>query len=245
MTESMFGFLKKIGINKTVNRPLVTNPLVAQEEANSILEHVGRALPEGYNIDRKAIKELHKHSHDYVLTAQADKTIQAEKKSKTDKLTGLWNREAMMDEIQRAIEEVSRNGGSMHVVFMDLRFFKKFNDTYGHATGDNALLALVDGVRQHIRPYDQMGRWGGEEFILLIKNGEVNNVQKISERLHTTLSKLHKPFNEIHADMGVFSYSANDAKPVSGQELIDKADSAMYFAKKNNLKEVKVWDPSL
>ncbi len=245
MGEMKPDILRRAVFQKGINKGRIKNPLTAQEEVNSILELIGRASPEGYHIDRKAKKELYKRAGDYVLTAQAEKAVHREKDAKRDALTGLLNRKGMTEEIQDAMEEVKRNGGAVHVVFMDLRGFKKFNDAYGHAVGDQALISLAHGVRQHIRPYDKIGRWGGEEFVLLIKNGDVDIAQTISDRLHNSLRALPKPLNEIHADMGMASYGVNDSNTVSMETLINRADQAMYFAKKNKLNRVKNWDPAL
>ena len=153
-------------------------------------------------------KQIHEgrlyRTHDYVLTAQADKTVRREKEARRDELTGLLNRRAMREEIQDAMEGVKRDGGVIHVVFMDLRGFKKYNDTYGHEIGDVALRSLAEGLMTHTRPYDKVGRWGGEEFIiLLLENSEADIAQTISDRLHNSLRELPVPYKEIFAVSGL------------------------------------------
>jgi len=246
MAEATLDAFKKVVIQKGPKKGFIRNPLTAQEEANTILKSVNRKpTSEGYRIDKKAREALENRARDYLLTAQADNTVQSERSAKRDPLTDLWNRVAMTEEIQRAIGEVGRKGGGIHLIFMDLRGFKGYNDTYGHLVGDKALLALVDGIQKHIRPYDVLARMGGEEFAILLKNGSADVAQTISDRLHDTLRVLPSPFNEIRADMGMASFAREDANSVSVEQLVDRADRAMYFAKKNDLKSVKEWEPSL
>ena len=166
------------------------------------------------------------------------------KEADVDPLTGALNRRAMQREIREAMAEVDRKGGHIQIIFMDLRGFKQFNDTYGHKVGDDALRALVNGVRGHIRPYDTIGRWGGEEFILLLKSGEAELADRLSDRLHSTMRNLKAPYNQIKADMGSADYHESDSQTPADQ-LIHQADQAMYFAKKHNLHGVKHWDPSV
>ncbi len=224
---------------------LIKKSLVAQEEANTILESVRRKSHKaGYKIDNTAIKALEARSKDYVLTAQADKTVRREKESRYDNLTGLLNRRGMEEEIRRTMEQVKRNHGVLHLVLMDLRGFKVYNDTYGHETGDQALRLLAAGLKEHTRPYDSVARWGGEEFLLLIKDGSADIAQTISTRLHESLRELPAPFNEIIADMGMTSFGGEFGEP-DMKTLVGRADKAMYNAKHHKLNEVKRWDASL
>ena len=251
MPEPLIDFIRQAIAKKPQVDRRIKNPLVAQEEANTILGIDKKTLGDPtlreklYTVDKDALKKLKKRTKDFVLTAQAEKTVEAENLGLKDKMTDTLSRYGIELAIREAIAEVDRNGGAVHVIFMDLRGFKKFNDEHGHAIGDRALRMLADSIKKHIRHEDVIGRWGGEEFILLIKNGEIQLADIFTERLHHTLEGLPAPYNRIYADMGMATYAQGDKGKLSMESLIDRADKAMYVAKANELKTVKQWQPHM
>ncbi len=103
--------------------------------------------------------------------------------SRIDELTGLYNRRAWMDELQIAVERARRDKTPFSVALMDLDHFKIFNDTFGHQAGDKLLRGVADGWMATIRIPDILGRYGGEEFILILPNTNLEDAANVLERL--------------------------------------------------------------
>lgn len=244
MGETGPDILKQAIVQKGPHKGVIKNPLTAQEEANSMLELVGRASSDGYKIDRKAKRVLNEHKHDYVLTAQAEKTVHAEKEALTDYLTGALSRKAILREIETAVAEVDRRGGQVHVIFADVNSFKQFNDRYGHKTGDNALRIFVKTARRHIRRNDEIGRYGGDEFILVLQNGESEPTERIMENINGSFDMLKSPYNTLRSTMGVATYRSGTGS-LPPQDLVHRADQAFLVAKRNHMETPLTWNSSM
>lgn len=148
-----------------------------------------------------------------------------------DPLTGLPNRELLHDRLQQAVHEAARAGELVAVLFLDLDNFKDINDTLGHPAGDLMLSAVAQRLGDRTRHSDTVARMGGDEFILVLRNTAANTISSLAE---TTLETLARPFvlagQEVFltASIGVALYPLDGRNP---DELIKKADTAMYHAK--------------
>lgn len=153
-----------------------------------------------------------------------------EKLNTIDALTGAFNRRAMNSDIQAAISSSERNGSEQLLAVVDLDYFKKVNDQYGHAVGDQVLIEFVAITRSHIRKHDRLYRFGGEEFVLLISDiAEQRPV--FFDNLRTTIKKqLKTPGGEsITVSFGVAPW-----KPGTTEDnWLKRADDALYLAKEN------------
>jgi diguanylate cyclase (GGDEF)-like protein len=155
----------------------------------------------------------------------------------TDPLTGIINRGAVLnraeEELSRMERRETRNpGNSLGVIMIDLDHFKKVNDTYGHLVGDEVLREMSSRVRSCLREYDIFGRYGGEEFLVLIPDGDYKGTKAAAERIRYELIKA--PFAcgghklPITASFGVTC--CND--PSEGiNAALQRADEALYLAK--------------
>ncbi|MEO8663042.1 MAG: diguanylate cyclase [Bryobacteraceae bacterium] len=157
-----------------------------------------------------------------------------------DSLTGLWNRraalEALLDEMRRA----TRDGGAIGVVLCDLDYFKKVNDTYGHAAGDSVLQEAALRMSQGLRSYDTVGRYGGEEFLIILPGCDDDVTEQKAERLRELLAA-----HTVHADSNELvvtgSFGSTCWTPGSGMTLetiIGVADDALYEAKRQGRNRV-------
>jgi diguanylate cyclase (GGDEF)-like protein len=150
-----------------------------------------------------------------------------------DALTDLPNRLLLSDRITQAISFAARYNKQLAVMFVDLDYFKKINDTWGHATGDKLLQAVSSRILAYVRRSDTVSRHGGNEFIVLLSQVEhaedaVFSARKILSSLAAPYSIEQKHFY-VNASIGVSTY------PGDGQDaesLIQRADTAMYDAKK-------------
>jgi two-component system cell cycle response regulator len=105
-----------------------------------------------------------------------------------DPLTGLWNRTAILDTLLRELARVQREGSHVSLILAEVDNFKNINDTYGHQVGDAVLREVARRIRSVVRPYDTVGRYGGEEFLLIVPGCDAKNALSHTERLRTSLA---------------------------------------------------------
>ncbi|MCA9082355.1 MAG: diguanylate cyclase, partial [Planctomycetaceae bacterium] len=124
-----------------------------------------------------------------------------------DRLTGLLNRGAIMDFLQQSLERRVREGGDVGVILIDLDHFKQINDQHGHLAGDAVLRESARRMQAALRPYDRIGRYGGEEFIVVSPQADGSNSAAIAERIRSQLcaTPLSTPAGEltVTASLGV------------------------------------------
>lgn len=146
----------------------------------------------------------------------------------TDRLTGVFNRHEIEVILEREIERSSRYKSPLAVILFDVDHFKAVNDTYGHQVGDYVLKTMAGLVKEHIRSTDYLGRWGGEEFMLVVPGIELQNTRNMAEKLRSLIEEycfIDVP--RVTASMGVALFKESDTMDL----LIKKADDALYKAK--------------
>lgn len=156
-----------------------------------------------------------------------------EQLSRTDALTGALNRRAVHEEIGNELSRSARSGQVLSVIAFDLDNFKMINDVYGHPAGDKALQAFVASVRTEIRPYDAVGRTGGEEFVLLLPNANAMVAQIITERIRTGLERnpIGPGGKTVTVSAGVMDSS--EIKIQNGlEQVLAVSDARLYEAKR-------------
>jgi len=168
------------------------------------------------------------------------KNVELEYLSQTDPLTGVYNRlktDALLDQ---EFERSRRYNRKLSVVMFDLDYFKQVNDTYGHQTGDRVLVAASALVQAHIRKHDVLGRWGGEEFLILCPETDVQGAERLAENLRRQLESLGLgEVGSITASFGI----AQLGRTEDVKRLIGYADGALYEAKKTGRNRVCVYAP--
>lgn len=146
----------------------------------------------------------------------------------TDGLTGLPNRRQLYRDLQRLIAEAERHGHPFCVCLFDVDHFKRINDQYGHTVGDQVLCAIGQMVRANLRLIDYFGRWGGEEFCVLLPHTSLEQALSALERVRVALKGIGDFPTSISASFGVAAYRPGD----SSETLLHRADKAMYAAKR-------------
>jgi diguanylate cyclase (GGDEF)-like protein len=157
-----------------------------------------------------------------------------EQRANHDALTGAINRGAMLNKIEEEASRSQRQLVPFCIVLFDLDFFKKINDTYGHRMGDEVLKETVRRVQQALRPYDVLGRYGGEEFIVLLPGCDMDDGAIVAERLRARVASTpYMPDSaklNVSASFGLVSSSLGHS---TLEAMIDAADKALYKAKAN------------
>jgi diguanylate cyclase len=149
-----------------------------------------------------------------------------------DQLTGALNRRGLDDAMERETARAERNGTAMCVALIDIDNFKKINDGYGHQVGDIVLVHLVAIIKETIRTNDLIGRYGGEEFLLLLPDARIDEASAVTTRLQRDLAR--KPITWGNQQLHV-TFSAGLASRLPGEPeaaLIKRADQALYEAKR-------------
>lgn len=159
----------------------------------------------------------------------------------TDPLTGIATRYAMLPRLREEHQRVRRTGLASSVCMVDLDHFKAVNDTWGHQAGDAVLEAVSAYLVSNLRRYDQVCRYGGEEFVLMLPNTEPAQAAPIVDRLRRGLAALQVPFGDqmlhITASFGIAPLIPD--QPIGTS--IERADLAMYAAKRSGRDRVRVW----
>jgi diguanylate cyclase (GGDEF)-like protein/PAS domain S-box-containing protein len=160
-----------------------------------------------------------------------------EHQSTTDHLTQVANRQKLEQELAREMIRSQRYQSDLSIVFTDIDHFKKINDSFGHIEGDNALKQFVHYLNDRKRESDIIGRWGGEEFMIICPNTTVEGATVFAQSLCDGLSSFTKklPFN-FTASFGVTALAAEDKKLT----LIERVDTALYRAKRSGRNRVEI-----
>ncbi|MFZ3214626.1 MAG: diguanylate cyclase [Candidatus Acidiferrales bacterium] len=150
-----------------------------------------------------------------------------------DGLTGLANRGVILDTLRRERSRQAREGGPFGVVMADVDHFKFVNDTYGHLAGDDVLREIARRMMACVRPYDSVGRYGGEEFLIVVPSSDAMGALGLAERIRRAIEA--KPIVAdsipvyVTASFGVAA--SVDTRPLDSQEILRLADDALYHAK--------------
>ncbi len=149
-----------------------------------------------------------------------------------DALTGVWNRATILDILRREVDRSLREGHLLSCVMMDLDHFKQINDRFGHQTGDDVLREVTRRLQSELRPYDALGRYGGEEFLVITPGCDMASALTLAERLRVAVSAspVSTPTSPIPVtlSLGVASLSEEIG---ATEPLLRCADAALYQAK--------------
>lgn len=167
------------------------------------------------------------------IADQAAHLVQANTVARTDQLTGLWNRNAFDERLQIQAALARQYGTSLSLILIDLDGFKQLNDLYGHAAGDAMLEQLAQIWKPLLhREADFLARWGGDEFAVLLPQTDTAGAEAVLDRIRARSSESplqvagHSANVEFSAGMATF------APPETAQAFVERADAAMYRAKR-------------
>lgn len=192
------------------------------------------------------IQELAKQAATTITRANVYSEIL--KHATLDALTGFYNRRQLEERLKQEVSTAKRKKTSLCAIMTDIDFFKKVNDTYGHAAGDLILKTVAKTMRSQLREYDIAARYGGEEFVLLLPFTKQEEAISVAERLRRAVEKKIIDIEKVNTknevkhisvtiSLGVHCYNS-EQKP---EELIMNADKALYQAKESGRNKVVVY----
>lgn len=149
-----------------------------------------------------------------------------------DGLTGIWNRGAVLDQLSRELDRSTRAHTTTGVLMLDLDHFKKVNDTYGHLTGDIVLREVAKRITESVRFYDTVGRYGGEEFVVVLPNCGKAEIEQLAERIRFAIASVLIPTVDMEIAVTVsIGASVAAAELRWTNDILAAADKALYQAK--------------
>ncbi|MEY4504670.1 MAG: hypothetical protein RL154_966 [Pseudomonadota bacterium] len=152
----------------------------------------------------------------------------AQKMAMTDKLTGISNRRKIEDDFSDVIEKARLANEPFGLIIADIDHFKHVNDKFGHQTGDDVLKGVAEILATNIRKVDVIGRWGGEEFVILAKGANLTNTVNLAQKLRVAIARQEfEVAGNLTASFGVSAYTEGDTQ----SSLFARADEALYQAK--------------
>ena len=208
------------------NQKLTSLQTAERDEATQLVfDSVTRIL----QINRQLQSRLN-HSEDKLQdqTQQLESHIEA---ARTDPLTGLPNRRAFDDEINRRMAHWRRKQVPLCLLMLDIDHFKRLNDRHGHAAGDQALRAMADVLIRTLREMDMVSRIGGEEFAAVLPDTDLSGAKLVAERLRSTISSERILFEQTELYLTVSVGVAAVGEGEDAASLLKRADEAMYAAK--------------
>lgn len=159
------------------------------------------------------------------------------KLSITDKLTGLFNRTKLDDAFLIEFERCRRYKSALSIIVFDVDHFKKVNDTFGHQKGDDVLVGVSAILKDTIRAVDIPGRWGGEEFLVICPETDVNGARTLAEAIRKAVEDhVFAGVGRVTASFGVAAFAPDDGVA----SLIERADQALYRAKRGGRNRVEI-----
>ena len=212
-------------INQPTVRALFDLSVAIEEQASALSKSGGHTTDSEY-------RELLKNVQAFISQARRLERAFAAASSDLDTLTGIQNRLAMRRALERRHDRMERTDARATIALADLDHFKIVNDTYGHHAGDQVLSVAAARMLDGIRSYDQLFRYGGEEFLVLLDDAEPETTRVILERLRMSLEEAPIKLNDgieitLTASFGAAEINKNETI----EKTIERADAALYRAK--------------
>lgn len=190
--------------------------------------------------DMELLSNLAQH-----ITLALDNTVrhaQVEEQARLDSLTGVYNHGYFLKKLAEQAQTAASMKTSLSLIMLDVDYFKKYNDTYGHLVGDRVLKTLCTTIKHHIKQSDTVGRWGGEEFIISLPGASGEEAIQVAERINQTMAALRVedrkqrtiPVPTVSQGIAMFPAEADEI-----YRLIDLADRRLYVAKERGRNQIE------
>ncbi|HET6261556.1 MAG TPA: diguanylate cyclase, partial [Chloroflexia bacterium] len=216
----------------TTAQSLISVPLIAKDKIVGVLS-VQAQQPDAFETHHlRLLSSIASQAALALENARLHATVHEQ--AQRDSLTGAFNHGTFIDKLNRALEAAREDGSAVALVMLDIDKFKTYNDTYGHLVGNDVLRSVVSSILSHVKSTDVVGRWGGEEFAILLPTVSRAQARLVTERIrqtvaHNIMRDMHnRPIPSPTVSQGIAMFP-DDA--VQMDELIGKADTALYRAK--------------
>lgn len=165
------------------------------------------------------------------IIALEDKRIQL---ATTDSLTDLWNRRKIFEIFEEELDRGTREHIHIGAIMIDIDNFKQINDNFGHTTGDRVLTEVAFRLKHSLRLYDKIGRYGGDEMLIVLPNCDQNNMTVIAERLRQVIctKKIKTNAGDLNITISLGGASTQNFNEISLDKLLESSDKALYLAKR-------------
>jgi len=228
----------------TEDKKTLALPLKSESKEVGVLV----AKSTGEKISEKDVEYLMQLSSQIATTInRANVYAEILKHATLDALTGFYNRNQLEERIKQEVANAKRQKAPLCGIMTDIDYFKNVNDTYGHAVGDLVLKDIAKIIRGQLREYDIAGRYGGEEFSILLPFTKIDEAQKVAERLRASIENKVVDISKVNPDsdtktiqvtisLGIYEMKEDD----NDEDLLKKADKALYQAKNTGRNKVVV-----
>jgi diguanylate cyclase (GGDEF)-like protein len=180
------------------------------------------------------------------LRAQRAALSDAERRAQTDPLTGVLNRRSLIERLDAACARAKARGLPIALLFIDLDHFKQINDTFGHQAGDACLRAIIEPIHAELRQSDVIGRYGGEEFVVILSSADAAAATPIAQRILERVADVRVcGFGEPIGLTCSIGIAASDTLGIWGEPLLAQADAAVYAAKRSGRNQIHLAPPVL
>ncbi len=238
---------RDLAIIESVHPTLVV-PMILKNHLNGILL-LGERIsidPNNAGYDEYEKKEIYTIAS---LAAIAVNNASLVEQSSTDMMTHLKLKYYFFNSLTDKLDSAFFNGQNLSVLMFDIDFFKKFNDTYGHACGDYVLQEVARIIKKSIRAMDLASRYGGEEFTVLLNKANQKNAVSVAERIRKNIAShdffYHGQHMKVTVSGGVSVFDLETNPVSSAKVLVDQADQAMYISKRSGRNCVTYADPKV
>ena len=231
----------------TTLKPSLIIPLVQHNHLNGILllgERITLAEDAGYSdYEKEQLTVIAS------LASIAINNAALIERSSTDMMTHLKLKYFFFNVLADKLDNALAGEGNLSIIMFDIDFFKRFNDTYGHACGDYVLQTVAKIIKSNIRSQDMASRYGGEEFTVLLNETCTEDAMIVAERIRSKVEQFDFCYEDQHVkvtiSLGVSTFDVNENPITSPKLLVDQADQALYISKRSGRNRVTFADPKL
>jgi diguanylate cyclase (GGDEF)-like protein len=180
------------------------------------------------------------------LRAQRAALSDAERRAQTDPLTGVLNRRSLIERLEAACVRAKARGLPIALLFIDLDHFKQINDTFGHQAGDACLRAIIEPIHAELRQSDVIGRYGGEEFVVILSSADAAAATPIAQRILERVAGVRVAgFGDPISVTCSIGVATSDTLGIWGEPLLAQADAAVFVAKRSGRNQIHLAPPIL
>lgn len=232
--ERFFGKIDGITGFKTKN--ILAAPLSGHGELFGVLELINKSDGTSFNQkDIDTFKMIIKHGS--LILHNAIMFEEMEEMTRKDHLTGLFNASYLETYLNETIAEATEKQTDISLIFLDLDNFKKVNDTYGHLAGSSVLVNIAGILKKILQFDDFIVRYGGDEFVIVLKTCKISKGVETAKLIHTHISNYKYRDIPLSVSIGIASFPEHGS---TTEEIIGKADKAMYFRKMNGKNGIEI-----